>query len=243
MTEKIRINKLLSQAGVSSRRGADELISQGKVYLNGKVVEGPGYMVDIEKDELKVNGKDIKFTRKPEYKYYLLNKPTNVVTTVRDTHRRKTVMDIIGSKAKGFFPVGRLDKDTSGLLLITNDGDLAHRLMHPRYEISKVYEVEIDGMIKQQHIEKLERGVNIGDRRPSICKILEIKKREGVTTIIIEIHEGRKRQIRRTFDSLRYKLLSLKRIEYAGLKLDVQKGRYRALKTEEVLNIKKQLGF
>ena len=151
-------------------------------------------------------------------------------------------MDLV-PKDKGLFPVGRLDKDTTGLLIVTNDGELAHRMMHPRFEMEKLYEVMVSGAFKRSDIKKFEKGVDIGDEKPSVCKVRDVKKIRGSVSIVVELHEGRKRQIRRTFEALGYKISSLKRIVYAGLKLDVKEGAYRMLTDDEVSSLKIKVGL
>jgi len=242
MSPIIRINKLLSQLGIASRRKADDLIKQGKVAMNGSCLSTPGVSVDTEKDKIEIDGVAISLKRDKARLYLLLNKPCGYITTLRDTHNRRTVMDLV-PQDKGLFPVGRLDKDTTGLLILTNDGELAHRMMHPRYEMEKLYEVTVAGALKRGDIPKLESGVDIGDEKPSICKVRDLKSLTSSTNITIELHEGRKRQIRRTFDALGYKILSLKRTVYAGLTLDTKEGSYRELTRDEVLLLSAKVGL
>ncbi|MDP8297013.1 MAG: pseudouridine synthase [Candidatus Orphnella occulta] len=242
MSPIIRINKLLSQLGIASRRKADDLIKQGKVAMNGSCLSTPGVSVDTEKDKIEIDGVAISLKRDKARLYLLLNKPCGYITTLRDTHNRRTVMDLV-PQDKGLFPVGRLDKDTTGLLMLTNDGELAHRMMHPRYEMEKLYEVTVAGALKRGDIPKLESGVDIGDEKPSICKVRDLKSLTSSTNITIELHEGRKRQIRRTFDALGYKILSLKRTVYAGLTLDTKEGSYRELTRDEVLLLSAKVGL
>jgi 23S rRNA pseudouridine2605 synthase len=242
MSKLIRINKLLSQSGIASRRGADEMIAQGRVSVNNKSLEGPGAMVDTEKDIVCVDGKNIDISSEQGHIYIMLNKPQGHITTLRDTHKRRTVMDLV-PKVKGIFPVGRLDKDTTGLLILTNDGELSHRLMHPSYEIEKIYEVTIAGAVKRPDIGRIEKGVDIGDERASSFKIVNVLSGRGETLIKVSLHEGRKRQIRRTFEAMGYRIKALQRIEYAGLRLDVREGSFRQLNSDEVYKIKKAVGL
>lgn len=238
----IRINKLLSQLGIASRRKADELIRRGKVILNGEVLLTPGVLVDTQKDTLRIYGKPVLLNKDIKRIYLLLNKPCGYITTLTDTHARKTVMDLV-PKRKGLFPVGRLDKDTIGLLIVTNDGELAHRMMHPRFRVEKRYEVVVSGAFRRGDIEKLVRGVDIGDKRLSICNVHNIARLKGSTAVLLEVHEGRKRQIRRTMEALGYKVLSLKRVAYAGLRLDVKEGAYRQVTAKELESLKSIVGF
>ena len=242
MSSLIRINKLLSQLGIASRRKADQLIEEGAVTLNGEVLAAPGAVVDITKDKLLIGGKQVDLQPPKKWSYLMLNKPEGYISTVKDTHKRRTIMELIPETA-GLFPVGRLDKDTTGLILITNDGELAHRLMHPSYEVEKRYEVEIPGGLSSGAISSLETGVDINEKRPSVCKVLKVERLIGATKVILEIHQGKKRQVRRTFEALGYRLNSLKRISYAGLKLNVKKGSYRKLTDSEVSHLKKKAGL
>jgi len=242
MSPFIRINKLLSQLGIASRRRADDLIKEGKVVVNGSRLVSPGISIDTEKDRIEIEGMPILLKKNQARLYLLLNKPCGYITTLKDTHNRRTVMDLV-PKDKGLFPVGRLDKDTTGLLVITNDGELAHRMMHPRYEVEKLYEVIVSGALKRGDIEKFEKGVDIGDEKPSLCMVRNIKKLKGSAKIVVGLHEGRKRQIRRTFEALGYKILSLKRTVYAGLKLDVKEGSYRMITDSEVSLLKIRVGL
>ena len=228
MAALVRINKLLSHAGVASRRKADELIEKGAVSVNGKVLKSQGVIVDTEKDKVLVSGREVKMEPKKKYRYFLLNKPKGYISTVTDTHNRKTIMELV-PKMPGLFSVGRLDKNTTGLILITNDGELAHRLMHPRYEVEKIYDVEVKGRLNDADISKIKSGVDIGDKRPAAADVLKIKRLKDTTRLSIKIHEGRKRQIRRTFDALGYQVINLKRTSYAGLSFDIKEGSYKEL--------------
>jgi len=238
----IRINKFLSQCGIASRRKSDELIARGAVSLNGKTLLAPGVLIDTDKDIVAVKGKQLELSKSRSYSYYLLNKPRGFITTASDTHGRRTVFDIL-PKLKGFFPVGRLDKDTSGLLLVTNDGDLAHRLMHPSFEIRKRYLVKIKSDISQNDIKSLEKGVDIGDECLSVLKVHKIKHDGGSTELVLELHEGRNRQIRRTFDALGYKVSELTRVVYAGLRLNMKEGEFKKLANKEISYLKKKVGL
>ena len=242
MSKPIRINKLLSQLGVASRRKADEMISQGRISVNNKPLSSPGLMVYAGKDAISIDGKPISAKVDSNHTYLMLNKPQGHITTLRDTHQRRTVMDLV-PKGKGLFPVGRLDKDTTGLLILTNDGELSHRLMHPSYEIEKTYEAVIAGAIKRPDIKRIEQGVDIGDDKLSRLRVINILSGKGETTVKISIHEGRKRQIRRTFQSLGYRIKALQRTSYAGLALDVKEGSYRQLTDFEISKLQKAAGL
>jgi 23S rRNA pseudouridine2605 synthase len=242
MSPLVRINKLLSQMGIASRRKADELIKNGAVSVNGEVLKVLGVIIDTEKDKVAVKGEEISLSQPRNLHYYLLNKPKGYISTVKDEAGRKTVLELL-PRQKGLFPVGRLDKDTTGLILITDDGELAHRLMHPRYGVDKVYEAEIEGKLTKADIASLEKGVDIGEERPSVSDVVKVKECGGRTRMTLKIHEGRKRQIRRTFEKLGYKLIVLKRIGYAGLKIDIKEGAFRELKEKEVAGLKKKAGL
>jgi 23S rRNA pseudouridine2605 synthase len=175
--------------------------------------------------------------------YYLLNKPKGYLSTVKDTHNRKTVMDLV-PKERGLFPVGRLDKDTSGLMLITNDGELAHRLMHPRYESDKVYQVQTNRALSDNDISRLKKGVDIGDRHLSVCEVLKVIKKIDKTEILLRLHEGRKRQIRRTFEAMGTVVDNLKRIRYCGLDIgNMKEGAFRILTDDELNYIRRKVGL
>ena len=238
----VRINKLLSQLGVASRRKADAMIAQGRIYVNGKPLLSPGAMIDTFKDRISVDGKDIDAKAACSNVYIMLNKPQGYIATVRDTHQRRTVMDLVPGQ-KGLFPVGRLDKDTTGLLILTNDGELSHRLMHPSHEIEKLYEVTIPGAVKRSDIKRIEGGVDIGDSKVSCLKIVNVKDHGKETVIKVKMHEGRKRQVRRTFEALGYKIKQLKRVSYAGLGLDIEEGSCRPLQENEISWLKKTTGL
>jgi 23S rRNA pseudouridine2605 synthase len=242
MSNPIRINKLLSQLGVASRRKADEMIAQGRVSVNNKILSMPGIMINADTDNICIDGKSISVKVNCNHEYIMLNKPQGHITTLRDTHQRRTVMDLV-PEGKGLFPVGRLDKDTTGLLILTNDGELSHRLMHPSHEIEKAYEVKIAGAIKRPDIKRIEEGVDIGDEKPSCLKIINVLNGKGETDIKVGMHEGRKRQIRRTFEALGYKVKALQRVVYAGLRLDIKEGSCRQLTDSEVLKLKKAVGL
>jgi 23S rRNA pseudouridine2605 synthase len=242
MPVRIRINKLLSQLGVASRRRADEMIIQARVSVNNSILLSPGAMIDINKDKISVDGKAVDIKAGSTHVCLMLNKPAGYITTLRDTHQRRVVMDLV-PRIKGLFPVGRLDKDTTGLLILTNDGELSHRLMHPGYEIEKIYEVEIAGAVKRPDINRIEQGVDIGDKKPSCLKVLTTASGKGATIITISLHEGRKRQVRRTFQALGYKVKRLKRTFYAGIGLDVKEGSYRYIKENEVSALKEAVGL
>jgi len=242
LTDDIRLNKYLSHAGVASRRRADELIKEGKVKVNGKVVVEMGYKVKA-KDNIEFEGKKLSL----EKKYYLLlNKPKDFITTLKDEKDRRTVMELLRgayvqmqSPAPRLYPVGRLDRNTTGVLLITNDGELAQKLTHPSSEIKKVYHVILDKKLMKEDFDKIaEGGVVLED---GIAEVDEIAypNAKNRAEVGIQIHTGKNRFIRRLFESLGYEVEKLDRVFFAGLtKKDLPRGRWRFLTEEEVRLLK-----
>ena len=232
----VRLQKYMSECGVASRRKSEELILKGEVYVNGKQITELGYQV-TSKDEVIVSGEEIK---KEEKEYYLLYKPNKTVSSVKDEKGRTTVIDLIESKSK-LFPVGRLDYDTSGLLLITNDGELSNILTHPKYEVERVYEVKIDGLIKGEEIKTLSNGVIINGIKTKKCKIKlkKIDKKNNKSYLQITLEEGKNHEVKNLFNYFGYKVLKLKRIRYAFLTLEnLKMGEYRKLNIKEIKKLK-----
>ncbi len=230
----MRLNKYLAQSGVASRRESDRLILEGAVTVNGQLMINPAYQVQ-ENDEVAFDGKVL--TLQESTVVYMLNKPKNVITTARDTHGRTTVLDLIPSNRR-LFPIGRLDKDTTGLILITDNGELANFLMHPKNRISRFYEVEIEGNLNSKEIAKIKKGVFIGDGefgRGEIVKQLTHKTRSIIT---IRLQEGKKREVRRLFFTLGKKVYSLHRYQYGTMVLgNLQPGQWRGLSQKEVKSL------
>jgi len=232
-----RLQKVIAHAGIASRRKAEELILSGNVQVNGKVVTELGIKVDPAKDIIRVNGKEVAIEEKKIT--ILLNKPTKVITSMTDPQGRTTVIDLLDLKQR-VYPVGRLDYDTEGLLLLTNDGELANRLMHPSYEIDKTYEVIIKGIPADSQLDRLRKGIRLEDgiTSPAIVKRLEQKNHQ--TKIHITIHEGRNRQVRKMFEAIHFPVIRLKRIRYGFLTLKgVLPGNYRLLTEEESCRLRK----
>ncbi|MEP6795487.1 MAG: pseudouridine synthase [Saprospiraceae bacterium] len=232
----MRLNKYLAHAGIASRRAADTLIMQGHVTVNGVVVQEMGYKVKKE-DVVVYKGKSIKTVDK--FVYYLLNKPRNILSTSSDEKGRKTVIDILESKiSERVYPVGRLDRNTTGLLLLTNDGELTKKLSHPKYNVPKVYQVTLDKNLGLKDLETIRSGVTLEDgeiKADSLHYVEGESKRE----VAIEIHSGKNRVIRRIFEHLGYEVIKLDRTYYAGLtKKNLPRGRYRPLTNEEVRMLK-----
>jgi len=227
----MRLNKFLAQTGVASRRKADELIQMATTEVNGKICLDPAYDVK-DSDVIKYDGQKVKPVQ--EKIVIMLHKPKKVITTVKDTHGRKTVLDIVPSKYR-LTPVGRLDQDTTGLLLLTNDGDLHQYLTHPKNRIPKDYEAVIEGRMTASQIQKLIRGIYIGDKEYGKAEIVSQDTKKGRSVVILRLHQGKKREIRRIMHRLKLKLLSLKRIRFAGLELgDLREHHYRTLNEKEV---------
>jgi 23S rRNA pseudouridine2605 synthase len=234
--EEMRLNKYLAHCGIASRRAADVLIMQGHVKVNGVVVQEMGHKVN-DKDVVLFKGKAIKPIEK--FVYYLLNKPRNVVSTAQDEKGRKTVLDIFENKVKErIYPVGRLDRNTTGLLLLTNDGELTKKLSHPKYNVPKVYQVTLDKNLSLKDLEKIRTGVTLEDgeiKADSLHYIEDLPKRE----VQIEIHSGKNRIIKRIFEHLGYEVVKLDRTYYAGLtKKNLPRGWFRPLTKEEVRMLK-----
>jgi 23S rRNA pseudouridine2605 synthase len=233
---KMRLNKYISHSGVCSRRKAAELVKAGKIYVNGEIEVNPAIEVS-HKDSVTYQGKLLK----PEINkvYYLLNKPKGVITTASDEKNRKTVLDIISEKVKErIYPVGRLDRNTSGLLILTNDGDLAEKLSHPKYNVQKVYQVILNKKIKKEHLDQIRTGITLEDGfiKPDGVNFLTGKDDRNVG---IELHSGKNRIVRRIFEHFEYEILGLDRIYYAGLsKKDLSRGRYRTLTKKEIIMLK-----
>ncbi len=235
---EIRLNKFLSNAGVCSRREADNLISLGKVSINGEVVKELGKHVTL-KDEVKVEDKLVELQRKI---YILLNKPKNTVTTSDDPEGRTTVLDVINRKGGNFderiYPVGRLDRHTTGVLLLTNDGDLAMKLIHPKFEKRKVYQVWLDKPVTVEHMQQIAEGLLLEDGEIHADAISYIKD-DDFSQVGIEIHSGRNRIVRRIFEHLGYKVRKLDRVYFAGLtKKNLPRGKWRYLNEDEVRKLR-----
>lgn len=227
----------MAQGGIASRREAERLILDGRVTLNGKVVEELGTKADTEKDYIKVNGRLI--TRPEPKTYIMLFKPRGYVTTSKDPEGRPTVMELLEKVKVRVFPVGRLDYDTEGLILCTNDGDLAHRLQHPSHEIPKTYLVKVDGVPTQDGIVKLRNGIKLKDGMTAPARVKIIKKAEANSWLEIIIHEGRNRQIKRMFEAIGHSVIKLKREGLAFLSLgDLKPAEYRHLTAEEIKKLK-----
>lgn len=227
-----RLQKYLSNCGVASRRKSEKLIKEGRVKVNGETILELGFKVDIN-DIVSVDGVDVK---KEDKVYYLLYKPEKIISSVKDDKGRKTVIDLIDTKEK-IFPIGRLDYDTSGLLLLTNDGNLSNLLTHPSHNINKIYSVKLSGIIKSSEVKELEKGIVIDGvkTKKSIVKIKKIDKKNNKSYVEITITEGRYHQVKNMFAYFGYQVVKLKRTNYAFLDLsNLRIGEYRKLTPKEV---------
>ena len=231
----IRLNKYISNSGVCSRRDADELISSGKITVNGEVVTQLGTRVQLT-DNVQFEGKSLN----PEAKVYiLLNKPKNTVTTSSDPEGRRTVLDIIEDACKErVYPVGRLDRNTTGLLLLTNDGDLSKKLTHPSYEIRKIYHAQLDKPLSRAHLEDIRKGIELEDGLMVVDEISYANTSDS-SEVGVEIHSGRNRIVRRLFEHLGYTVEKLDRVYFSGLtKKHLPRGKWRFLTANEVKFLK-----
>lgn len=233
-----RLQKFIASCGVASRRKAEELIESGKVRVNGRKVTELGVKVDPMKDKVMVDGQ-LLAVEKPVY--YLMNKPKGVITSVTDPQGRETVMDYIKNEKRRIYPIGRLDLHTEGLLLLTNDGELAQNLTHPSKGVEKTYEVRIKGRVNDTDLQVIADGVLLEDgvTAPATLVDLGFDDHNGVHEVEITIHEGRNRQVRRMFEHFGYRIHNLKRIAYGGLTLSgVKRGGVRQLTQREVSALK-----
>ena len=234
---EIRLQKFLAEAGIASRRKSEELITQGKIMLNGKIVTELGTKVNPVEDKIIYNGKEVKI--KDEHVYILLNKPIGYVTTVKDQFQRDSVLDLVKVKQR-LVPVGRLDMYTSGALILTNDGDFVYKVTHPKHEIEKTYTVTIKDLIKEDEVEILKNGVEIDGykTKPAKVKILKTDEEKNFSRLEIVIHEGKNRQIRKMCEAIGHKVLALHRSKIAGIGVkDIPLGKWRYLTKQEIEKI------
>lgn len=230
--EEIRLQKYLAEAGVASRRKAEELILQGRIRVNGEIITEMGFKV-TGSDKVEFDGKQV---HKEENKVYLmLNKPVGYVTTVKDQFGRTTVLDLVKEIDERLYPVGRLDYDTSGLLLLSNDGDFTYKLTHPKHELNKVYVAEVEGIPTTEEIERFEKGLRIEDYITSAAKLKILEKMQKRSTIEITIHEGKNRQVRKMCENIGHPVIKLKRVAIGNLVLsDLPEGKWRHLNKDEI---------
>ena len=231
--ELLRLQKYIADSGITSRRKAEELIREGRVRVDGRVVTEMGVKIDPDVNTVEVDGRDIR----PEQKkfYIMLNKPTGYITTTSDDFDRPTVMELTRDVHARIYPVGRLDYDTQGMLILSNDGDFANAIMHPSNKLKKTYLVWTRGMITPDAIKKLRAGVDIGDyvTRPAEVELIGANERESNIKVIIG--EGKKRQVRRMFETVGFPVIRLKRVEIGGVMLgNLPEGKWRHLRKAEI---------
>jgi pseudouridine synthase len=240
-----RLQKLISIAGVASRRAAEELITQGRVEVNGEVVRTLGSKADPAHDVVKVDGRRLRFDIRQ--RYILLNKPKNVVTTRKDPEGRRTVIELLKGVREYVYPVGRLDYDSEGLLLLTSDGDLAAKLTHPRHAVERVYDAVVVGSPAEEDLEKLRRGVFLDGERTAPAQVRRAgavgKGRQELTRLTITLHEGRNRQVRRMCASIGHPVRKLTRTRMGPIKLgDLRPGHWRDLTDAEIARLRRAVG-
>lgn len=237
-----RLQKYLASAGVASRRASETLILEGRVAVNGRVVQELGTKVTPGKDKVTVDGKSIQ--QKEQLIYLLMNKPAGYVTTVKDTHERLTVMDLITDVPYRVFPVGRLDFETEGLLLLTNDGEFAYRMTHPKFKMVKTYVAVVQGHVTPERLAMLQNGVQLEDGKTAPAQVKVLRRENHRTVVEISIHEGRNRQVRRMFKAVKNPVLELKRVSIGSLTLKgVAVGEYRYLTNAELKKLGQRLGL
>ncbi|WP_419787890.1 pseudouridine synthase [Pseudodesulfovibrio sp.] len=246
-SELIRLNKFLAQSGIASRRGADDLVFSGRVTVNGVKAESPGVKVDPTRDTVLVNGKAVSAPTGSDAVTLMLHKPIETVTTAKDPQGRQTVLDLLPKEILKLrpFPVGRLDFYSEGLLLLTTDGDLCHRLTHPKWHLPKVYEVTIRGSVPRQAIETIRTGMTLEDgTRLASAKVIAKKPVAGTQTLEITLIQGINRQIRRMCQKFDLTILRLARVRQGPIKLgNLKRGQWRELTNEELVALNKAVGL
>lgn len=240
--EPERLQKYLASAGVASRRASETMIKEGRVSVNGKVVRELGTKVTPGVDKVLVDGKPVQ--QEEKLVYLLMNKPAGYVTTVKDTHDRPTVMDLVADVPYRVFPVGRLDFETEGLLLLTNDGEFAYRMTHPKFKMVKTYVATVQGNLTEERLRTLRNGVQLEDGMTAPAEVKIVRRENHKTVVEISIHEGRNRQVRRMFKAVKNPVLELKRISIGPLQLKgVHQGAYRYLNSGELKVVGQRLGL
>jgi 23S rRNA pseudouridine2605 synthase len=237
----LRLNRAIASCGLCSRRAADDLIASGKVKVNGQIVTDYNSLVDLERDRLSVSGQKL-FSR--QHEYIMLHKPKGVVSTCQDEHHRKNIIDLLPTKLRHLRPAGRLDYDSSGLILLTNDGDLINSLTHPTNEIEKTYQLVLAGEISRNAMAELASGINLKEAKTKAAKARLIKCNERESIIEIAIKEGKNRQLRRMCAQLGLPVLQLVRTAVSKLQLgSLASGKWRYLSKSELHNLRKELKF
>ena len=234
----MRINKYIASSGFCSRRKADELIEAGRVQVNGKTVTLLGYEIRT-KDKVTIDGKTLRMMKLEYYRFY---KPTGYITTSDDEKGRKTIYDILPDELKHLKPVGRLDKDSSGLLILTNDGNLVYELTHPSIKVAKVYRVTVDAFLKVEDLEKLAKGIEIEKGKIAYCDCEIIERTKNETLLEITLYQGLNRQIRKMIEHIGHNVVHLKRIRHATIDLvGLKKGQYKPIKPKQIKELKTYL--
>jgi pseudouridine synthase len=237
-----RLQKVMARAGVASRRHAEAMISAGRVTVNGETVTSPGTIVDPAKDEIAVDGE--RLATEVELVYLALHKPRGYLTTVSDPFGRRSVMELVGERGVGLFPVGRLDLDSEGLLLVTNDGELAHRLTHPSHHVEREYEVVVEGVPSEAEVAALVDGVELEDGRARALRAVVVGRGRETSELRIVLGEGRKRQVRRMCDAVGHPVTSLVRVRFGPVELaDLASGDVRPLTADELSALRSATGL
>lgn len=235
---------VLARFGIASRRGVVSLIEAGEVIVNGTVVREKGFRVDSEKDAVTVSGAVLEIKSTLEKRYFILNKPKGVMTTMQDPNAERIIADFFKEVSTRLFPVGRLDRDTTGLILMTNDGELAYRLTHPKFSVKKRYHAVVEGVVTKDEIKILEKGIRLEEGLTAPCKIEIEKITPHETSVFVTLHEGKKRQIRRIFDHVGHRVSELERLSYGPLTLgDLRWGQKRELEFREVEQLYRVTGL
>lgn len=236
---EMRLNKFLAHAGVCSRREADRMIVDGLVRVNGRIVQELGLKIDGSRDRVVADGRTVQAESEGPV-FVLLYKPAGPVVSVKDPFGRPTVMDLLPKLAARVYPVGRLDAETDGVLLLTNDGETAHRLTHPRYGVPKVYEALVEGQAAEEDLDKVRRGLFLEGRRTAPARVRVLRRGSDWTLVGLEIHEGRKREIRKLLEAVGHRVTKLRRVAFAGLTLEgLKPGQWRLLKNREIDRLRK----
>ncbi|MGB9595807.1 MAG: pseudouridine synthase [Candidatus Poribacteria bacterium] len=247
---KLKLGKFLASTGIGSRRRCKELVLSGKVSVNSRIAESPGMQIDPQNDNIEVDGVKVSYNPNNKKVYIILNKLPGYLSACVDSRNAPTIMDLLPSTEERLFPVGRLDKDTEGLLIITNDGDLAYKLTHPKHKIDKTYLVWVEGIPSENSLDKMRQGLELEDgiTAPAIVEVVKSNerptRRNAISTCLkIVIHEGKKRQIKRMCYAIGHRVLKLRRIQIGTISLgDLKPGKYRHLTQEEVENLKSIVG-
>ncbi len=238
----MRLNRYIAMSAGIARRKAEDVIRNGRVTVNGIAVTDPAQAVTPGVDEVTLDGTLLKPAK--EKRVVLLNKPAGTIVSVGDTHGRVTVLDLLGEAGAGLYPVGRLDMDTSGVLLLTDDGDLAHRLMHPSFGVEKVYRAEVAGSVGNEIIARFRGGIPLEDGLTAPADLRVLDRSPEVSLVEVSIHQGRKRQVKRMFEAASHPVRTLERVSFAGLTAKgVPLGAWRELNTAEVAQLRKMVGL